>query len=140
MQSRPYFQAWSPHVFDLHVRFGLRPVPGHEKQADPPVTFCMSRWSEGYTFAHSWLGNFGFRQLTRSHFQGWAHLIATRFLFTSPFALAREQNTLDVYGTLGPRYTSERMDADHLVVQEIPREMGETDVAESTDASDGSPV
>lgn len=123
MSTKGYFQTWSPKVLDLHVKYGLYTVPGFENVADPPVTLCMTKWSEAFTFAQSWQGCFGSREMTRSKFQGWAHLIGTRYLTESPF-VTQDTKLTDFYKKLGPRFTSEALDAEHLVVQEHPQEIG----------------
>lgn len=128
MASRPFFTAWSPNVLDLHCRFGLTAVPGHEHETDPPVTLSMSKWSEAQTFAASWTAMFASLALENNpRFDGWAHLITTRYLDSSPMmTMGKERSALhDRYAKLGSRYTSESVSYNHLVVQEKPVEIGE---------------
>lgn len=125
LKSKPFFQAWDPRVLSLHSRFGFRPVAGHEKERDPPVTLSMSKWSEALAFSTSFLGSLSHSGIKRSRFPGWCHLIC-----------ASESN---VWGEDGPailrdtfaknmstsgRSSTEIMKGGHLIAQEQPDKLG----------------
>ncbi|UZJ54261.1 hypothetical protein CBS101457_003581 [Exobasidium rhododendri] len=125
LKSKPYFQAWDKRVVDLHLRFGFRPLTGHEKESDPPVTLCMSKWSEALAFSTSFLGSASFEEIKRSKYKGWSHLICTSegavWGKGGPGAL---QETFSKYMSATGRSSTEVMKGGHLIVQEQPDVLG----------------
>ena len=131
LESKPFFQAWDPRVLALHLRFGFRPLPGHESKGDPPVTLSMSKWSEALAFSTSFLGSLSHAQIKRSRFSGWAHLICTSggkaSLYGDDGLNLLKKTFIESFSTTG-RASAEVVDAGHLVAQEQPDSLGERSV------------
>jgi hypothetical protein len=126
LHSKPYFQAWDPRVVDLHARFGFRPVVGHEKEEDPPVTLAMSKWSEALAFSTSFLGSNSSASIKRSRFTGWAHLIcATESWIFGPSGPGQLRENFAKYFSTTHRASTEMMKGGHLIAQEQPDQLGE---------------
>lgn len=115
---------------DVHVKYGFRAVHDYEKEKDPPVTLCMSKWSEALAFSTSFIGAFGNTSVKRSKFKGWAHLICTgdgaaSFIFGPEGEDSKElQENFEKYFSTTGRATSEVAPGGHLIVQEQPQKMG----------------
>lgn len=121
MESKPYFQAWDHRVRENHIRFGFHPVKGsNEENKDPPITLCMTKWSEASQFASSWCGAWGALELTRPKTKSFTNIIWTKYSRSiSQLQRAREQVATN-FAKFGDRFSWSDWNVNHLAVQENP--------------------
>lgn len=127
MLSKEYFSAWGPRVFDLHVRHGLYSLTSEDaREAERgPVALYTSRWSEALAYSTTFMGSLSFRQVQRSSFQGWAHLICMRDTNFFYFGEKGPKPLMDSFKTnFCDRASAEMLPGGHLVVQEQPDVLG----------------
>lgn len=120
METKPYFKAWDARVRESHIRYGFYPLVGYEEKQDPPLTLCMTKWSEACQFAFSWCGAWGALELTRPKNKGFTHIVWTDYARSVPQLQRVREQIATNFAKFGDRFTWSDLDANHLAVQENP--------------------